>query len=114
MPDGQLRVLISKEQIQDRIGELGAKIAADYPESNGQLCLIGILKGAFIFLADLARAIPRQTRIDFIGISSYGRGKTTSGEVKVTKDLDTVCTTLYNSSQWVDQLACEAVLAKRE
>ena len=90
MPDGQLRVLISKEQIQDRIGELGAKIAADYPESNGQLCLIGILKGAFIFLADLARAIPRQTRIDFIGISSYGRGKTTSGEVKVTKDLDTV------------------------
>ena len=90
MPDGELRVLISQEQIQDRIRELGATIAADYPESNGPLCLIGILKGAFIFLADLARAIPRQTRIDFIGISSYGRGKTSSGEVKVTKDLDTV------------------------
>lgn len=90
MPDGQLRVLISQEQLQDRIRELGAKIAADYPESDRSLCLIGILKGAFIFLADLARAIPRQTRIDFIGISSYGRGKTSSGEVKVTKDLDTV------------------------
>jgi hypoxanthine phosphoribosyltransferase len=90
VPDGQLRVLISQEQLQDRIRELGAKIAADYPESDRSLCLIGILKGAFIFLADLARAIPRQTRIDFIGISSYGRGKTSSGEVKVTKDLDTV------------------------
>ena len=90
MPDGQLRVLISEEQLQNRIRELGAKIAADYPESNRTLCLIGILKGAFIFLADLARAIPRQTRIDFIGISSYGRGKTSSGEVKVTKDLDTL------------------------
>jgi hypoxanthine phosphoribosyltransferase len=51
--------------------------------------LIGILKGATIFHADLARAINRSVRLDFIGISSYGKGKSTSGEVRVTKDLDT-------------------------
>lgn len=90
MTNGRLRVLIPQAQLQERIRELGAQIAADYPESSGPLYLVGILKGAFMFLADLARAIPRHTRIDFIGISSYGRGKTSSGEVKVTKDLDTV------------------------
>jgi hypoxanthine phosphoribosyltransferase len=50
--------------------------------------LIGILKGAIMFHADLARAIDRSVRLDFIGISSYGKGKSSSGEVKVTKDLD--------------------------
>lgn len=81
-----LRVLISAEQIQARIREMGAEIDRDYPE--GQLHLVCILKGACIFLADLARSIQRDTTIEFMGISSYGRGKTTSGEVKVTKDLD--------------------------
>jgi len=65
---------------------MGAEITRDYPE--GPIYLIGILKGACFFLADLARAIERPVRIDFIGISSYGKGKTTSGEVKLTKDLD--------------------------
>jgi hypoxanthine phosphoribosyltransferase len=88
--DGQLRILIHESEIHDRIRELGAQIAHDYPESDGPLYLVGILKGAFMFLADLSRAIPRQTRIEFIGISSYGKGKTSSGEVKLTKDLDTV------------------------
>ena len=88
MPTGNLRVLISAEQIRDRIQELGAEIAADYP-SESPIYLIGILKGAIMFHADLARAIKRSVRLDFIGISSYGKGKTTSGEVKVTKDLDT-------------------------
>jgi hypoxanthine phosphoribosyltransferase len=87
MSAGNLRVLISAEQIQTRVQELGAEIAADY-EGLTPIYLIGILKGAIMFHADLARAIQRPVRLDFIGISSYGKGKTTSGEVKVTKDLD--------------------------
>jgi len=78
--------MISDAEIAKRIHELGAKITEDYKE--GDLVLVGILKGAFIFVADLARAINRPVRLDFMGISSYGKGKTTSGEVKVTKDLD--------------------------
>jgi hypoxanthine phosphoribosyltransferase len=81
-----LRSLLSEKQIQERILELGAQIDADYP--TGTLFLICILKGACYFLADLSRAIKRDTFIDFMGISSYGRGKTSSGEVKITKDLD--------------------------
>ncbi len=65
---------------------MGAQIDADYPD--GTLFLICILKGACYFLADLSRAIQRDVMIDFMGISSYGRGKTSSGEVKITKDLD--------------------------
>jgi hypoxanthine phosphoribosyltransferase len=82
----ELRLFLSAEQIQQRIEEMGAQIASDYP--NGNLYLIGILKGACIFLSDLCRAIPVNTRIEFIGTTSYGRGKTTSGEVKLSKDLD--------------------------
>ena len=82
-----LRVFITAEQIQKRVAELGARIDADYPE--GPIYLIAILKGACFFLADLARAIKTPVRIDFMGISSYGRGKTSSGEVKLMKDLDT-------------------------
>jgi hypoxanthine phosphoribosyltransferase len=81
-----LRTLLSEQQIQSRILELGARIEKDYPE--GPLLLVGILKGAFYFLGDLSRAIGRDVFIDFMGISSYGRGKTSSGEVRVTKDLD--------------------------
>jgi hypoxanthine phosphoribosyltransferase len=82
----KLRVLIPRDKIQERIRELGAQIDKDYPE--GPIYMIGILKGSWIFLADLVRAIPRQVRVDFMGISSYGRGKTSSGEVKLTKDID--------------------------
>ena len=81
-----LKVLLSAEEIQARVSELGAEIDRDYPQ--GPIYLIAILKGAFVFLADLARAIKTPTRIEFIGISSYGRGKTSSGEVRLTKDLD--------------------------
>lgn len=81
------RILISAEQIQKRVIEMAAEIAADYPE--GPLYLISILKGAFIFMADLARALKRpEVRIEFMGISSYGNEKTSSGQVKVTRDLD--------------------------
>jgi hypoxanthine phosphoribosyltransferase len=82
-----LRPLITESQIQNRIRELGAQIDADYPPGN-TLYLICILKGACYFLADLSRAVQRDTFIDFMGISSYGRGKTSSGEVKIIKDLD--------------------------
>src|SRR5437867_3205319 len=81
-----LRILLTEQQIQTRIKELGAQIDADYP--SGALHLVCILKGAFVFLADLSRAIERETFVQFMGISSYGKGKTSSGEVKVTKDLD--------------------------
>jgi hypoxanthine phosphoribosyltransferase len=82
----RIRVLISEDQIRDRVAELGRQIRADY--GDRPIYLIAILKGACIFLSDLARAIPGPVRFDFMGISSYGRGKTSSGEVKVTKDLD--------------------------
>src|SRR5579859_5091870 len=81
-----LRILLTEDQIQTRIKELGAQIDADYP--TGALHLVCILKGAYVFLADLARAIKRDTFVEFMGISTYGKGKTSSGEVKVTKDLD--------------------------
>jgi hypoxanthine phosphoribosyltransferase len=81
-----LRVLITAGQVRARIEELAREIDADY--SGGPIHLIGILKGACFFLADLGRALKTPARFDFIGISSYGKGKTSSGEVKLTKDLD--------------------------
>jgi hypoxanthine phosphoribosyltransferase len=80
------RVFLTAEQIHNRVRQMGEQITADFPD--GPIYLIAILKGAFIFLADLSRTIKTPSRIEFIGISSYGRGKTTSGQVKVTKDLD--------------------------
>jgi hypoxanthine phosphoribosyltransferase len=86
MTDPHLRVLLASNQIQSRIREMGEQISADYPDGN--LHLICILKGACFFLTDLARAMKRDVFVDFMGISTYGKGKTSSGEVKVTKDLD--------------------------
>ncbi len=81
-----LPVLFSRDQIQQRIVEIGAKITHDF---NGQsLILIGVLKGASIFLSDLARAIDLDATFDFIGVSSYGKGTKHTGEVRLTKDLD--------------------------
>lgn len=86
MPEHRLRVLLTEEQIQSRVRALGAEIVAGYPD--GALCLIGVLKGSFVFLADLARAIDRPVRFDFIGASSYGEGTLTAGDVRLTKDAD--------------------------
>jgi hypoxanthine phosphoribosyltransferase len=80
-----LRVLLPRAAIQARVRELGSQIDRDYPQGVHLVC---ILKGACFFLSDLARAISGPARIDFIGISSYGRSQTSSGEVKLTKDLD--------------------------
>lgn len=86
MTDPKLRVLLSSAQIQSRIREMGEQISRDYPAGN--LSFICILKGACFFLTDLARAMKRDVFVDFMGISTYGKGKSTSGEVRVTKDLD--------------------------
>ncbi|HVS21472.1 MAG TPA: hypoxanthine phosphoribosyltransferase [Pyrinomonadaceae bacterium] len=81
-----LEPLITAEAIQARIKELGAEIARDYAGKNP--LLIGVLKGAFIFLGDLMRAIEIPLGIEFIAISSYGAEMRTSGEVRILKDLD--------------------------
>ncbi|MFN7984275.1 MAG: hypoxanthine phosphoribosyltransferase [Vicinamibacterales bacterium] len=80
------KVLISSEQIQARIAELAADIRRDYPEN---VHIIAVLKGAFIFMADLIRQIEGNVSIDFMAVSSYAKGTTTSGEVRLLKDLDT-------------------------
>jgi hypoxanthine phosphoribosyltransferase len=82
----KLPVMYTADQIHRKVISLGAEIAADYPTTD-PLYLIGVLKGAFVFLSDLARAIPRPVRIDFIGASSYGSGTQSTGKVTLTRDL---------------------------
>ncbi len=81
-----LRTLIPASQIQARVSEIGRSIDVDYPD--GILVLVCILKGASVFCADLARSITRDVFVDFMGISSYGSEKTSSGQVQLRKDLD--------------------------
>jgi hypoxanthine phosphoribosyltransferase len=81
-----MEVLISKQQIADRTREIGAQITADY--AGKSVVLIGVLKGAAIFLADLARAIQLDNTFDFVAVSSYGRARVSSGAVKLIKDID--------------------------
>lgn len=81
-----LEVLISEEQIQRRIKELGSQIASEYAGRNP--LLIGVLKGATFFLSDLLRATDIPLGIEFMAISSYGSSTRTSGEVRILKDLD--------------------------
>ena len=80
------RVLITEQQLKERVGEMGRQIAADY--AGKPLTIVGILKGAAIFFADLARAIDLPLQMDFMSVSSYGNGTTSSGVVKIIKDLD--------------------------
>jgi hypoxanthine phosphoribosyltransferase len=79
-------VFLTADQIRERVREMGIAISKDYPQ--GPLYLIAVLKGAFVFMADLSRSISTPARVEFMGISSYGKDKTSSGQVKVTKDLD--------------------------
>ena len=81
-----LEPLFSAEQIQTRISELGVEIARDYAGRNP--LLIGVLKGAFIFMSDLMRAVDSKLGIEFMAISSYGASTRSSGEVRILKDLD--------------------------
>jgi hypoxanthine phosphoribosyltransferase len=80
-------VLISEEDIRRRIGEMGRQISIDYAE--GAVTVVGILKGSFVFLADLVRAISPEVHVevDFISVSSYGDATTTSGTVHIEKDI---------------------------
>jgi hypoxanthine phosphoribosyltransferase len=87
MPDSDPNVMLSAEQVQARIVELAAEISRDYPPGE-DLHLVAILKGAFLFLGDLIRAMPRTVTIDFMAVSSYAKGTTSSGEVRMIKDLD--------------------------
>jgi hypoxanthine phosphoribosyltransferase len=84
--NSNLETLFSAEQIRRRIAELGAEIAHDYEGKNP--LLIGVLKGACIFISDLLRAIDLKLGIEFMAISSYGASTRTSGEVRIVKDLD--------------------------
>lgn len=79
-------VLISEEQLQKRVAEIGAQVTADYKGED--LLLVGILKGSVPFMADLMRKIDLNVKIDFMQVSSYGGGTRTSGVVQIVKDLD--------------------------
>src|SRR6266481_5838057 len=81
-----VRTLISRAEIQRRVAEMAAEIRRDFPTEP--LHLVGVLKGSVFFLADLARQISGDISIDFIAVSSYGHRTETSGEVKLTRDLD--------------------------
>ena len=81
-----LDVLFSRQQIAERVAEMGAQITHDL--SGEKLVMIGVLKGAAPFLADLARAIQIDATFDFVATSSYGKGQRSSGAVKLIKDLD--------------------------
>lgn len=78
-------VLISEEELRVRVAELGRTITEQY--AGRDLVLVGVLKGCFLFLADLARAIELPLRIDFLGVSSYAGGTESSGVVRITNDL---------------------------
>ena len=85
--DGDLdHVLLSEEQIQGRIGELADQIEQDY--AGRDLLLVGVLKGAIMIMADLARSLRRSSDMDWMAVSSYGSGTKSSGVVRILKDLD--------------------------
>jgi hypoxanthine phosphoribosyltransferase len=82
----RLEVLVSSQDIKTRVEQLGKRISADYDGKD--LVLIGILKGSFVFIADLARAIDLPLAVDFMAVSSYGMSTKSSGVVRIVKDLD--------------------------
>src|SRR5512139_2750787 len=80
------RVVVSEADLHAKIAELGARITDDYADNPP--ILVGVLKGAFMFMADLARAIALPVEFDFMAVSSYGSATKTSGVVRIVKDLD--------------------------
>ena len=81
-----MHILITKEQLHDRVRDLASEIARDHPNGVHLVC---VLKGAFIFLADLVRELSCDVTLDFMAVSSYGQRTTSSGQVRLLKDLDT-------------------------
>ena len=92
MYDGDIAsVLITSDEIQDKVAELADLIAADYGDPGAHdpdLLLVGVLKGAVMFMTDLARRLPLPTQLEFMAISSYGSATSSSGVVRILKDLD--------------------------
>ena len=95
------KVLISEEEIQAKVAEIGARISEDYAGKN--FLMVGILKGSVVFMADLMRAVGVHAQIDFMSVSSYGSGTKSSGVVKIIKDLD-------NNVEGYDLLLVEDIL----
>ena len=86
-PDPNLgKVVVSEDAVQQRVRELGKEITSDYADRAP--LLVGVLKGAFMFMSDLSRAIERPVEFDFMAVSSYGSATRTSGVVRILKDLD--------------------------
>ena len=82
-----VNILLTEEQIQTRLGELAAQIEKDYQGKD--ILLVGVLKGAVMVMADLARSLDRHVEMDWMAVSSYGSGTKSSGVVRILKDLDT-------------------------
>lgn len=80
-------ILFSRDEIQKQVQEIAGRISADY--SGRELIVIGVLKGAFIFMADLIRALSIPCKVDFVRVASYGAGSENSGKVVLTKDIET-------------------------
>ncbi len=90
MYDGDIAsVIVSEQQIGDKVAELAKQVAADYPVTgDADLLLVGVLKGAVMFMTDFARALPVPTQLEFMAVSSYGSATSSSGVVRILKDLD--------------------------
>ncbi|QGK68419.1 hypoxanthine phosphoribosyltransferase [Allosaccharopolyspora coralli] len=90
MYDGDIAsVLITEQQLRDKISEIAQKVDSDYEDVHtSDLVLIGVLKGAVMFMTDFARALGRSTQLEFMAVSSYGSSTSSSGVVRILKDLD--------------------------
>ncbi len=88
MKDDIAKVYFTEEELQAKVRELGRQITEDYKDAKEDIYCVGILKGASVFYTDLARAIDLPVRFDFMIASSYGSGTSTTGSVKILKDLD--------------------------
>lgn len=88
MKDDIAKVYFTEEELQAKVRELGRQITEDYKDAKEDIYCVGILKGASVFYADLVRAIDLPVRFDFMIASSYGSGTSTTGSVKILKDLD--------------------------
>jgi hypoxanthine phosphoribosyltransferase len=87
--DGDIAsVLITEQQIGEKVAELAKQVADDYPENGTDLVLVGVLKGAVMFMTDFARALPVPVQLEFMAVSSYGSATSSSGVVRILKDLD--------------------------
>ena len=87
MKNYKVETLIKKTDIDERISQLGQIISSSYSDTN-KLIVVGLLRGSFMFIADLVRKLDVPVEVDFITVSSYGSGMTSSGNVKILKDLD--------------------------